>query len=254
MAWFGYFYGSQQQEDENPSDIPEAPAVPEDQKKKSMIAMNCIRQYIISRNKNLRRLNVIVEEKIRQQLRDTTTMFGKSDLVCYLESIVASSELSDDLGNLTDKEWRSLVDYIIKAYDVLDIKYKKNHHTLTMGVSDPYNATDEEGTDPLLIELRKNIREHDLKRSEDISAYTKDLYEYVISNVYDVARRHGSSQYLAELNNIHQKINAATRQYEYRRSARCQIGLGRMNGLRQFHRIKCHTRPCASSGASHIHC
>lgn len=209
--WFGYFYNNNNATAESESaedfgEIPEAPEIPEEQKKKrGIIAMNCIRQYIITRNKNLRRLHVIVAEKIRQQLEDTTNMFGKSDLVCHLESMVASSEVSDDIRELSDKEWTALVDHIFEVYDMLVIFYKADHHVLTLSIPDPYNAT-EEDQDPLLVLLRENIRKHDLKRTQDISKYTADLYEYIISNIYDVARRHGSNEYMADLNNVHKNM------------------------------------------------
>jgi len=191
-------------------DVPAPPAQPVEKKPKADVAMNCIRHYIVTRNRRIRELVVYLKERITDELRDQTLHFGRSEININLETIVGvSDEYSDDFSgdnHLVEKEWANIQDELSEHFTNLGLKYKTENGNVHICVTIPPQPAADAGPSEcpeLLTKLWNNLKSYAEKRERDIDTYCDDLVDYIFEQICHVARTRGDNDILVDLEKVY---------------------------------------------------
>lgn len=189
---------------------PNAPPAPEARKPKADIAMNCIRYYIVNRNRRIRELIVFLKDRIEQELRDQTLSFGRSEINMNIETIVQTSEnFADDFdndNNIVESEWVNIQKELSKHFIALGLKYKVDdsnvHICITIPIRPVVEASSEEFS-ALLSALWNNLMTYSTTRERDVNEYSNDLTNYIFEQICHVARTRGDNDIIIDLDNVY---------------------------------------------------
>lgn len=195
-------------------DVPTPPPAPTNKTPMADTAMNCIRHYIVNRNRRIRELVVYLKSHIEQELADQSLVFGKSEVDMNLETIVMTSDaFADDFGghnNIVDAEWNAISQEELSEYFLaLGLKYKAHDDNVHISITIPPRPNGDAASSEcpeLLSKLWKNLVTYAEKREHNITSYCNDLVTYVFDKICHVARTRGDNDIIIDLEDAHKHM------------------------------------------------
>lgn len=197
---WNYLFSKNAIENENDTNCPKAPAVPQKfETKKSDIAMNCVRHYHSRRNKLLKHFENYLIEKIKSNVLKDAKEYGS---YYFKYSIIKLKNESDEFKDEFNSEnlqtlktaeinslYQSLETYFIsKGFYIKSLATKK--YDFHLSISD---SSKDEG-DEFFKQVLTNIDDYKEQRKFSIEQFIKDAKNYIIDYVYGQARQLGVNE------------------------------------------------------------